>query len=354
MDQINITPEIKYNAAKKTPAGRLLQWLGLRTQPMVKVYRGYGRDGQLQIFGHVLSLSPAAAPQQRKGVLANIGTLLRLFMVRPVANATVYLQWQQRRISTTTATDGFFHFQWAPERPTPAGWHPIIVTYTQNGEDITSGNGLLYIPHRTQFGCISDIDDTFLISHSGHLHKKLYVLLTRNPAARKPFEGVVQHYRLLSLGRTTSGTPNPFFYVSSSEWNLYDYLLAFADAWDLPQGVYLLNQLKTFSQLWQTGTGKHGTKFTRITRIMESYPHMSFVLLGDDTQQDPHIYEAVASHFPDRILCIYLRQVSRKNRAATEVIVRRLTDKGITCCYFEHSATAIAHSRQYGLIAMED
>ncbi|ULT45467.1 hypothetical protein KRR40_20705 [Niabella defluvii] len=49
-------------------------------------------------------------------------------------------------------------------------------------------------------------------------------MLTRNAHSRKPFDGVVAHYRALQLAQTTSDRPNPFFYVSSSEWNLYDFI----------------------------------------------------------------------------------------------------------------------------------
>ncbi|WP_212004224.1 App1 family protein [Chitinophaga sp. HK235] len=340
----------KYNAAKKSLSQRLWNSIGISTTTVVKVYRGYGHDGQLQLFGHVLTRSPAPEARSRGNVWLHIWSLLRLFMVQPKPNAAVQLEWQGKIISARTADDGFFHFQWQPEYPTAAGWHPVTVTHVQQSAIIATGYGELYIPHRTQYGCISDIDDTFLISHSSHLYKKLYVLLTHNASSRKPFEGVVHHYQLLSHGHTTPAFPNPFFYVSSSEWNLYDYIREFADAWQLPQGVYLLNQLKRFTQLVNTGQGKHNTKFTRIARILESYPHMPFVLLGDDTQQDPYIYEAIARHFPQRILCVYLRHVSHKNKAAVEAAVGNLQALDIACCYFQHSAEAITHSRQVGLI----
>lgn len=341
----------KYDAAKDNRSRRWWARIGINTGTVVKVYHGYGHESELQVFGHVLSRSAVPEGRTRYHLLGNIWALLSLFIVKPKPHAAVQLQWQGHTIQTRTADDGFFHFQWKPEYPTPAGWHPVTVTHTQNGENIAEGAGEVYIPHRTQFGCISDIDDTFLISHSEQVFRKLKVLLTHNAASRRPFEGAVRHYQLLSHGLTLPALPNPFFYVSSSEWNLYDYIREFSDTWHLPQGVYLLNQLKLFSQLLKTGRGKHHTKFTRIARILESYPHMRFVLLGDDTQQDPYIYEAIARHFPQRIISVYLRHLSDEKKPEVEAVVRNLEALGIACCYFRHSEEAIAHSRRLKIIA---
>ena len=35
---------------------------------------------------------------------------------------------------------------------------------------------------------------------------------------------MVKHYNMLASANTQKDVPNPFFYVSSSEWNLYYYL----------------------------------------------------------------------------------------------------------------------------------
>src|SRR4030095_6233864 len=138
------------------------------------------------------------------------------------------------------------------EPPLPQGWQEVTVKAKSGEMEIASSKGHIYIPYATQYGFISDIDDTFLISHSSNLRKRLFVLFTQNARSRKPFEGVVKHYQLLALSNTTADAPNPFFYVSSSEWNLYDYILEFTRVNGFPEGVFLLNRLKRFSQLLKT------------------------------------------------------------------------------------------------------
>jgi phosphatidate phosphatase APP1 len=54
-------------------------------------------------------------------------------------------------------------------------------------------------PYESKVGIISDIDDTFLISHSNNFFKKLYVMLLKNINKRKIFDDVVKHYQHLSI-----------------------------------------------------------------------------------------------------------------------------------------------------------
>src|SRR3546814_8470770 len=64
-----------------------------------------------------------------------------------------------------------------------------------------------------------------MVSHSATIGRRLRELFIRNPRTRKTFPGTAGYYKRLSAAFTSDDRPNPFFYVSSSEWNLYDYLL---------------------------------------------------------------------------------------------------------------------------------
>lgn len=56
---------------------------------------------------------------------------------------------------------------------------------------------------------------------------------------------LVQHYQLLSQAGSRSGAgSNVFFYVSSSEWTLYNLIERFADLHDLPKAVIKLKKIK--------------------------------------------------------------------------------------------------------------
>jgi phosphatidate phosphatase APP1 len=330
---------------------KLMQWLRLSNAITVKLYHGYGYEQKLFIHGHVLALSPMPRKKYRNKLLVNLFSLIRLFIVKPVKHAHVQLSWEQKLLTAETDTDGFFRLEWTSDTHKKFGWHEILVSLVNaKGETVTTSNGFIFIPYATQYGFISDIDDTFLISHSSTIFKRLRVLFTNNARSRKPFEGVVEHYKLLAEAQTKPDEPNPFFYVSSSEWNLYDYIVEFTRVNELPRGVFLLNQMKQFSGLFKTGKSNHSGKFTRIVRILETFPKQKFILLGDSSQQDPYIYTSLVEHFPGRISAVYIRDIYKKNQQKVREALMKLDSTGVPYCFFAHSTDAIAHSRKIGLI----
>ena len=322
---------------------KILHWIGLEGRPHIWVYKGFGGAEYLEIYGHVLALGPMPTTRYSGLFLVNMLALLRLFMVKPMAGVKVMLEWEGVPVTTTTESDGFFHLQWKPQQMPPEGKYEVIVRMTDvEPSPVTAAPGVVIIPHHSRHGCISDIDDTFLISHSSRLFKRLHVLFTRNARTRRPFEGVVRHYQLIDQG--------VFFYVSSSEWNLYNYIVEFVRYNELPAGIFLLSQLKPLHQLLKSGQNRHTTKFTRISRILKHFPDMRFVLLGDDSQEDPAIYKALVDHFGEQIIAVYLRKVRRSKELATGEILAAINSTGVAICYFSHSSEAIAHSERIGLI----
>lgn len=335
---------------KRTGKEQLLNLFRLTARPTVKVYHGYGHNNCLTLFGHVFRLSPFPRNKFRQSFMRNSLALLRLFVVKPYAGVEVQVEWKGKAHTVRTGADGFFCLQWQDDEPYERGWKPVIVKAFDHNAEIAKAAGKIFIPYNTQYIFISDIDDTFLISHSGNMRKRLYVLLTQNARSRKPFEGVVRHYQLLSQSNTAADSPNSFFYVSSSEWNLYEYILEFIAINKIPPGVLLLNQLKNFSQLLKTGQNNHETKFTRIVRIMHAFPKQRVVLLGDSSQQDPYIYESVVKHFPKQVRAVYIRDVFKRNFEKVKEVLANIELAGVPCCLFRHSSEAILHSVKIGLI----
>lgn len=330
---------------------KTLLWLRLTNDPVIKVYNGYGNSEKLIIFGHILFLSPLPRKKYRKNIFNNSYSLLRSFMVRIWPCATIRLTWDGTIYETQSEDDGFFRFEWCPKRAVAPGKHSVqLILYNKSGDSIAETVGHVFVPDEYKYAIISDIDDTFLVSHSSNLRKRLYVLLTKNAHSRKPFEGVVKHYRLLANAGMQTGVTNPFFYVSSSEWNLYDFLRDFRIKQELPEGIFLLSQIKKFREVFKTGQGKHTAKFFRIARIVEAYPHQPLILLGDDSQQDPAIYLSIAEHFPGKVSAVYIRQTFKKNYEAVKLIIEKIQKTGVPCCYFQHSSEAVIHSKKIGLI----
>ncbi len=317
----------------------------------VKVYHGYGHQKNLVVYGHVLAGNVVVASRYGNNAIANAIRLVKLFFVKPIPKVPVRLDWGDQQFDSTTETDGFFKFEWESPTEVSAGWHTVTVyMLNEQGQVAATGEGKIFVPHSTQYAFISDIDDTVLVSHSATTGKKLRVLFSKNPLSRKTFADVVKYYQLLSLAHTEPDVLNPFFYVSSSEWNLYDDLNEFFKHNDLPKGAFLLNQIKRWYQLLKTGKTKHQGKLIRILRILEAFPKQRFVLLGDNSQSDPEIYVTLANKYPDKIVAIYIRNIYLKKELPTKMLFESLQNKEIHTCQFKHTDEAILHSKSIGLI----
>jgi len=319
---------------------------------VLKLYRGFGHTHDMVLFGHVLDSPLKNREYKRTGAMANLFHLLNLFIVKPVGNVPVKTYWEGQAIDTVSEDDGFFWFEWQALEEATAGTHAATV-YLNDGQIHNGGaEGEIIIPHLTQYAFISDIDDTVMVSHADTGLKRLKELLFKSPQQRIVFEDVARHYQLLAMSHTIPEEPNPFFYVSSSEWNLYDYLVSVFAINQLPHGAFLLSQIKKWYQLFKTGKTKHEGKLLRIVRLFVLFPKQQFVLFGDNSQSDPFIYETLTQKYGDRIAAVYIRNVVQDHQVATEEILKKIKGRNIHILQFTHSGEAIAHSMKIGLITI--
>ena len=318
--------------------------------PFVKVYHGYGHSGSLVVYGHVFRKEPRLFKESGNRFSSNLVQLLKLFRVRTVPDAAIEVRLAGQCTEGRTEYDGFFRIEITPLHHLEAGWHPVVVNYTDRNKAIlASSEGSVFVPHISQYAFISDIDDTIMQSFSATIFKRLYELLSRNPAKRRLFKETAHYYSLLAYAHAED-TPNPFFYVSSSEWNLYDYLRQVFIHNKLPDGIFLLNQIKRWYELFRSGRTGHEGKLIRIARIFKAFPRQQFVLLGDNSQKDPQIYQSIAEKHPQQVFAVYIRNVRQSKETVTRQILERLEKQGIHTCLFEQSEEAINHGLSCGLI----
>jgi phosphatidate phosphatase APP1 len=319
-------------------------------KPILKLYRGYANEQELIVMGHVFK------PTKRKDYdflsknFKNASSIISMFRIKTQLNADVYLTHNNIKIHTKTLIDGYFKFC-IPLNQDHYGWVDYEVSIIHENKESVSKESYVR-PHKGELGIISDIDDTFLVSYTLNPLKKLYHLLFLNVNSRKIYEDVVPHYQALSTaGRNNNEEHNAFFYVSSSEWNLYRFIVKFTEIHQLPKAVLLLKDIKTSltNFIW-TGRGGHNHKFEKIKHILEFYPNLKYVLIGDDSQKDPFLYEAISKIFPLTVKAIYIRQTGKNKKEKVTLALKNMESLNIAVCYFKNSAEAIAHSKDIGLI----
>ncbi|RZK41622.1 MAG: DUF2183 domain-containing protein [Pedobacter sp.] len=317
----------------------------------VKVYHGYGHTHNLVLYGHAFKYRAKTKQVFSDRLWVNITHLLKLFILKPFPFARVRLHFYSQTVYQTAEADGFFRFEWKATHEIAAGWHDVKVEVLgEENEVLSESSGKIYVPHITQYAFISDIDDTIMISHSATIGRRLRELFIKNPRTRKTFSDVKIHYQLLANAGAIEKQPNPFFYVSSSEWNLYDYLVETFRFNELPEGAFLLNQIKKWKDLIKTGKTGHEGKLLRVMRIIDAFPKQKFIFLGDNSQQDPAIYHTIAEKYHENIVAVYIRNVRASRLSQTKELLAKMEEKGIKTCLFKSSDEAISHSKKIGLI----
>ena len=324
----------------------------------LKLYRGYSNKNELVVFGHIVKKYPSGDHKYTRKGFRYARTILQLFSIKTIPNLRVVLRVGKVVAETRAENDGYFRFQVPFTEKLGGGWHKYEVSVEDEIDGkkyFTTQHEEFFHPYESSYGVISDIDDTFLISHSRKSFKKLFVLLSKNVHARKPFDDVVKHYQLLSQagGKTPGQNANIFFYVSSSEWNLYDMIVRFAELNGLPKAVLKLKKIKSgLDDFVMTGGGSHDHKFEKIQNIIDFYPELKFILMGDDSQKDPEIYEEICKMFPGSIKAVYLRQTRTRSKPSATLCLNRMKEMGVYTCYFSHSNKAIIHSVDTGIVVI--
>lgn len=314
----------------------------------IKVYRGYANEREIVVLGHIFRKHAPDIYDLNKRWYKHAWAVIRMFTIKTLGNKKVTFKFKGKEVSTKTLEDGHFRMTFPYDKSLDSGWHKFEVEAVVDDE-IVKSKGEFIKPFPGEYAVISDIDDTFLISHSGNFFKKMYVLLTKNINKRHVFEEVVDHYRVLNqLNKNDEHGSNAFFYVSSSEWNLYNFIIQFTRMHDFPKAVLKLKDIKTgVADFLFTGGGSHNHKFYKIKHLVEFYPELRFILLGDDSQKDAKIYEEICKTFPENISTVYIRQTKSSKKSHIIKRLENMESMDVRTCYFASSKEAQAHTKKY-------
>jgi phosphatidate phosphatase APP1 len=313
-------------------------------------YRGFGTAGRAVVRGRVLEASVLERSLPEDTRLQSFRRMLRRFNSREVPDAEVRVVFDGARVTACTDDEGYFELEFQPSSSVASngGWFAVdveLMSVPVPGLGEVQMRTEVLVPGRAEFGIISDIDDTVLQTHVSQKLKMLWVTLLGSPYTRMPFEGTTELYRALCRGADGRGN-NPVFYVSKSPWNLYDYLVDFMDHHELPRGPLLLRDIG----LHEAPPLDHKTAV--VYSLFDTYPHLSFVLLGDSGERDPDIYLAAASRYPGRVRAIYIRNVGGKRNGPHRVrtLEHRARELGTELYWMTSAETALAHAHQRGLV----
>jgi phosphatidate phosphatase APP1 len=296
---------------------------GRRDPLIIHAYRGYGTDTRVRVRGRVLEDQGIPAAGERDSAWRNVLSAVRRFESDEVPGARVQVRFAGTMHELVTDAEGYFD-TWLTPRDALHGdklWHDVALELLAPRDPAApspAAIGRVLVPPATaKLGIISDLDDTVVQTGATDPRALLRSVFLANARTRLPFAGVAALYRAMQEG-ADGGQNNPVFYVSSSPWNLYDVLAEFLALRDIPEGPIMLRDWGLSDrELLPTSHGSH--KLEAIRSIIELYPTLPFVLIGDSGQEDPEIYREIVARYPSRILAIYIRNVTPDARRAERI-----------------------------------
>lgn len=280
-------------------AGRLGQRGWVRR---VLPFTGYGGGDFAHVYGRVVMSqrrergAPVQAdepsePPVRRG--------WRAFFAAPLPAVTVTVRLGSARTEVVSDRGGYIEATLHGHGLEP-GWHEAELEL--DGE--VSTEPVQVIPADTPLGIISDIDDTCLVTSLPRPMLAAYNSFVLQETARRVVPGMPAMYR--SLLAHHPGTP--VIYLSTGAWNSHGTLTRFLRRHGYPGGALLLTDWGPTEDAWFRSGRAH--KRAALRRITAEFPHARWLLVGDDGQHDPVLYDEIAAARPDSVAAIAIRQLT--------------------------------------------
>lgn len=315
-------------------------------------YLGHGTTGRVIIRGRVLTNSLPVPATGVEPLWRRIRRSVKAFMTDEVGGVEVIARIEGVDARAVSADEGYFRLELEGlDLPPDLLFHELEITVGEGhaGIPVRVAPAEVMVPTpRARRLIVSDIDDTVLETGAQRRLQMILTTLTGSSWTRAPFPGAARLYTGLGRG-PGHDEDNPFFYVSSSPWNLYSFLQGFIERSVLPTGPLFLRDLGVDRTKFIKGSHDEH-KREAIEEILETHA-LPVVLIGDTGQRDPEIYSSVASIHPLRIEAILFRHVAGPARRAE---VEALLTPGATPWAVGADSLELAHAAEgMGLIPPE-
>ena len=318
-------------------------------------FRGFGNDKYVFLKGRVMEEEKITDNTKDQSIAGHLKDTYKRYETDEIPHLKLKASFNGKDIETKTDSEGFFEIEFWFDEPIDYNKSgkkvQLELLETKTEDDHKTAEGQIFVPgDNPEFGVISDIDDTVMISRINHFFEKLKLMLLQDASDRTPFPGIGAFLHALKLGSDGKGN-NPLFYVSGSEWNLYDLLVNFMEYHDIPAGPLLLKDKGSGFDAGTLETSDKKYKQQKIKHILDTYPDMKFICIGDSGQHDAETYEKIQEQYPGRLLAIYIRDVTKDKRdREVKEIKKKVEQKDTEMVLLEETFSAARHALGMGWI----
>ena len=286
-------------------AGWLLRRLGWRLR--VEAYTGYGSPGRVRVLARVLLARPRTGGEDRTARRA-ARRGFRHFLTVPAPGRRVRVEVGGEAVVVTTDRAGYVDVEVRPVAPLQPGWRRAVLVGLDQPETCGADAPLLVVDERARFGVVSDIDDTTMVTAVPRPLLAAWNTFVRHAGSRRPVAGMAELYRALEDSHPAA----PFVYLSTGAWNTAATLRAFLSRHDYPAGPLLLSDWGPTLTGWFRRGQAH--KDASLDLLMTWFPHVRWLLVGDDGQHDAEVYARAVDRWPGQVEAVAIRRLTAGQR----------------------------------------
>jgi len=298
--------------------GRLLLRRGWVPTPVA--YLSYGRSRS----GGRVDSSPSASPDPADGtgwvrVLARVLLLpggprkddasaverlrgWRSFFTVASPDTAVSVRVDGQSHELLTRGDGYLD-EVVPADLAP-GWHELALDVKGS----RASTRVRVVDPAETVGVVSDVDDTVIITALPRPLVAFWNTFVRQESSRRPVPGMASFLR-------EAGRGGFLVYLSTGAWNYAPVLQRFLARHRYPAGPMLLTDWGPSPDRWFRSGQDH--KRHQLRRLAAELPEIRWVLVGDDGQHDPALYEEFVTEHPGRSRLVAIRQLSAVQQVLT-------------------------------------
>jgi phosphatidate phosphatase APP1 len=306
----------------------LEQGEGYDRKVRVLAYAGYRNDLVARLKGRVVRYEkPLDAGE---GLLTRLYAMMEIYNSNELAGVPVRCEAYGHVYDGITDAEGYFDFEVPVIQALPASttWEHVTISTPSHAAQQASAKVPVLAPGRAgNWGIISDIDDTVVETGATDFVKNWRRVLVEQPHDRLAVPGASSLYQ--TIAQDHADPARPFFYVSSSPWNLYGFIAEFMELNGIPHGpMFLKDYGIDRSQFIRKGHDEH--KLDAIERVLSFYPSLRFILIGDNGQRDVSVYAKVVTDCPGRVAAVFIRDVDGSCRSGPEgELLRQIEQRGV-------------------------
>lgn len=300
-DHKKISKNLGYVVGDKIHSWRAARAKARGTEPLIVPSVGYGTTSWVRVIGRALYKTDLFEELIGSGAETGAESIRgwRSFTSIAISHAAVTVTIGEQSFNVVADEGGVIDTR--IEVSLEPGVHDVTMEMSGSEIAITS---VYIVPPEQKYGVIVDVDDTVMITALPRPFLAAWNSFVLNEHARIPTPGMA-----VLMDRIKNSHPQaPFMYLSTGAWNITPALRRFLTRNGYPKGTFLLTDWGPTRDRWFRSGAQH--KVNSLKRLVEEFPDINWILIGDDGQRDPDIYNGFAVRYPDNVAAILIRNLT--------------------------------------------